>query len=59
MRPLQDAGVSKAAGRLDSGINFTSLATLKFARGKGSLLNIGRVLIYLKMIYDRNGNQKL
>ncbi len=54
MRPLQDAGVSRQLADWIIGINFTSLATLKFARGKGSLLNIGRVLMpTLKMIYDR------
>lgn len=54
MRPLQDAGVSRQLADWVIGINFTSLATLKFARGKGSLLNIGRVLMpTLKMIYDR------
>ncbi|NLM34295.1 MAG: type IA DNA topoisomerase [Clostridiales bacterium] len=54
MKPLQDAGVSRQLADWIIGINFTSLATLKFARGKGSLLNIGRVLMpTLKMIYDR------
>ncbi len=54
MRPLQDAGVSRQIADWVIGINFTSTATLKFARGKGSLLNIGRVLMpTLKMIYDR------
>ena len=54
MRPLQDAGVSRQLADWIIGINFTSLATLKFARGRGSLLNIGRVLMpTLKMIYDR------
>ncbi|NLZ47704.1 MAG: type IA DNA topoisomerase [Clostridiales bacterium] len=54
MKPLQDAGVSRQLADWVIGINFTSLATLKFARGKGSLLNIGRVLMpTLKMIYDR------
>ncbi|WP_139905366.1 DNA topoisomerase [Clostridium thermarum] len=54
MRPLQDAGVSRQLADWVIGINFTSLATLKFARGRGSLLNIGRVLMpTLKMIYDR------
>ena len=54
MRPLHDAGVIRLLADWIIGINFTSLATLKFARGKGSLLNIGRVLMpTLKMIYDR------
>ncbi|MDT8719480.1 type IA DNA topoisomerase [Clostridium sp. 19966] len=54
MRPLQDAGVSRQLADWIMGINFTSAATLKYARGKRSLLNIGRVLMpTLKMIYDR------
>ncbi|OPJ59241.1 type IA DNA topoisomerase [Clostridium oryzae] len=55
MKSLQAAGVSRQIADWVIGINFTSIATLKFARGKGSLLNIGRVLMpTLKMIYDKD-----
>lgn len=54
MKPLQDAGVSRQLTDWIIGINFTSTATMKYTRGKGNLLNIGRVLMpTLKMIYDR------
>lgn len=54
MKPLQDAGVSRQLADWVIGINFTSMATMKFTRGRGNLLNIGRVLMpTLKMIYDR------
>lgn len=54
MKPLQDAGVSRQLADWVIGINFTSMATMKYTRGKGNLLNIGRVLMpTLKMIYDR------
>lgn len=54
MKPLQDAGVSRQLADWVIGINFTSIATMKYTRGKGNLLNIGRVLMpTLKMIYDR------
>ncbi|WP_434296528.1 type IA DNA topoisomerase [Clostridium sporogenes] len=51
---LQDAGVSRQLADWAIGINFTSIATMKYTRGKGNLLNIGRVLMpTLKIIYDR------
>lgn len=54
MKPLQDAGLSRQLTDWIIGINFTSTATVKYTRGKGNLLNIGRVLMpTLKMIYDR------
>lgn len=54
MKPLQDAGISRQLADWVIGINFTSMATMKYTRGKGNLLNIGRVLMpTLKMIYDR------
>lgn len=54
MKSLQDAGVSRQLADWVIGINFTSVATMKYARGKGNLLNIGRVIMpTLKMIYDR------
>lgn len=55
MKKLQDAGVSRQLADWVIGINFTSAATLKFAQGKGNILNIGRVLLpTLKIIYDRD-----
>jgi DNA topoisomerase-3 len=55
MRSLQDSGLSRQLADWVIGINFTSVATMKFTRGKGNLLNIGRVLMpTLKMIYDRD-----
>lgn len=55
MKCLQDAGISRQITDWVIGINFTSMATLKYCRGKGNLLNIGRVLLpTLKMIYDRD-----
>lgn len=54
MKTLQDAGISRQLADWVIGINFTSIATMKYTRGKGNLLNIGRVLMpTLKMIYDR------
>lgn len=54
MKFLQDAGVSRQLADWVIGINFTSVATMKYTRGRGNLLNIGRVLMpTLKMIYDR------
>ena len=54
MKSLQDAGVSRQLADWVIGINFTSVATMKYTRGRGNLLNIGRVLMpTLKMIYDR------
>lgn len=55
MSTLQDAGLSRQLADWVIGINFTSVATMKFTRGKGNLLNVGRVLMpTLKMIYDRD-----
>lgn len=55
MEKLQDAGISRQLADWVIGINFTSVATLKYASGKGNLLNIGRVLLpTLKIIYDRD-----
>lgn len=54
MKYLQAAGISRQITDWVIGINFTSMATLKYCRGKGNLLNIGRVLMpTLKMIYDK------
>lgn len=54
MKTLQDAGISRQLADWVIGINFTSIATMKYTRGRGNLLNIGRVLMpTLKMIYDR------
>lgn len=55
MRPLQDAGVSRQWADWVIGINLTSVATLKYQKGMGKALNIGRVLLpTLKIIYDRD-----
>lgn len=55
MKSLQNAGLSRQLTDWIIGINFTSMATMKYCRGKGNLLNIGRVLMpTLKMIYDRD-----
>lgn len=55
LRPLQDAGVSRQWADWAIGINLTSVATLKYQKGKGTALNIGRVLLpTLKIIYDRD-----
>lgn len=55
MRPLQDAGVSRQWADWVIGINLTSVATLKYQKGRGKALNIGRVLLpTLKIIYDRD-----
>ncbi|PEA52930.1 DNA topoisomerase III [Bacillus pseudomycoides] len=55
LRPLQDAGVSRQWADWAIGINLTSVATLKYQKGKGQALNIGRVLLpTLKIIYDRD-----
>lgn len=55
LRPLQDAGVSRQWTDWLIGINLTSVATLKYQKGKGKALNIGRVLLpTLKIIYDRD-----
>ena len=55
LRPLQDAGVSRQWADWLIGINLTSVATLKYQKGAGKALNIGRVLLpTLKIIYDRD-----
>ncbi|MCT2534224.1 DNA topoisomerase [Aquibacillus koreensis] len=55
MRPLGDAGLSRQWADWVIGINLTSVATLKYQKGKGKALNIGRVLLpTLKIIYDRD-----
>ncbi|MGF9945744.1 DNA topoisomerase [Priestia megaterium] len=55
LRPLQDAGVSRQWADWVIGINLTSVVTLKYQKGKGKALNIGRVLLpTLKIIYDRD-----
>ncbi|KAB7672991.1 type IA DNA topoisomerase [Bacillus sp. B1-b2] len=55
LRPLQDAGVSRQWADWLIGINLTSVATLKYQKGSGKALNIGRVLLpTLKIIYDRD-----
>lgn len=55
MRPLQDAGISRQWADWVIGINLTSVATLKYQKGSGKALNIGRVLLpTLKIIYDRD-----
>lgn len=55
MKPLQDAGIGRQWADWVIGINLTSVATLKFQKGKGKALNIGRVLLpTLKIIYDRD-----
>ena len=51
---LQHAGISRQWADWVIGINLTSVATLKFQKGKGNPLNIGRVILpTLKIIYDR------
>jgi DNA topoisomerase III len=55
LRPLQDAGIGRQWADWVIGINLTSVATLKFQKGRGKALNIGRVLLpTLKIIYDRD-----
>lgn len=55
MHPLRDAGISRQWTDWLIGINLTSVATLKYQRGGGKALNIGRVLLpTLKIIYDRD-----
>lgn len=55
MAPLKDAGISRQWADWIIGINLTSVATLKYQRGSGKALNIGRVLLpTLKIIYDRD-----
>ena len=53
MRNLQAAGYTRLITDWLIGINFTSVATLKY--GNGKLLNIGRgILPTVKLIYDRD-----
>lgn len=55
MQSLRDAGISRQWADWVIGINLTSVATLKYQKGKGKALNIGRVLLpTLKIIYDRD-----
>ncbi len=55
LRPLQDAGVSRQWADWLIGINLTSVATLKYQKGRGKVLNVGRVIMpTLKIIYDRD-----
>ncbi|ASK63704.1 DNA topoisomerase III [Virgibacillus phasianinus] len=55
MQSLQDAGISRQWADWVLGINLTSVATLKYQKGSGKALNIGRVLLpTLKIIYDRD-----
>ncbi|MEQ6388361.1 DNA topoisomerase [Bacillaceae bacterium S4-13-58] len=55
MKHLQDAGFSRQWADWVIGINLTSVATLKYQKGVGKALNIGRVLLpTLKIIYDRD-----
>lgn len=54
MHSLRDAGLSRQWADWVIGINLTSVATLKYQKGSGQPLNIGRVLLpTLKIIYDR------
>lgn len=53
MRNTQAAGYTRLLTDWLIGINFTSVATLKY--GNGKLLNIGRVILpTVKLIYDRH-----
>ena len=53
MRNLQAAGYTRIITDWLIGINFTSVATLKY--GNGKLLNIGRVILpTVKLVYDRD-----
>ncbi|RKQ37298.1 type IA DNA topoisomerase [Oceanobacillus halophilus] len=55
MKPLRDAGISRQWADWVIGINLTSVATMKYQKGRGKALNIGRVLLpTLKIIYDRD-----
>ncbi|CEG27574.1 type IA DNA topoisomerase [Bacillus sp. B-jedd] len=55
LKPLLDAGISRQWADWTIGINLTSAATLKYQKGSGKALNIGRVLLpTLKIIYDRD-----
>ncbi|GAB3793210.1 type IA DNA topoisomerase [Virgibacillus kimchii] len=55
MKSLRDSGIGRQWADWVIGINLTSVATLKYQKGKGKALNIGRVLLpTLKIIYDRD-----
>lgn len=55
LRTLLDAGIGRQWADWVIGINLTSVATLKYQKGSGKALNIGRVLLpTLKIIYDRD-----
>lgn len=55
MKSLRNAGISRQWADWVIGINLTSVATLKYQKGKSKALNIGRVLLpTLKIIYDRD-----
>lgn len=55
MKPLRDAGISRQWADWLIGINLTSTTTLKYQKGYGKALNIGRVLLpTLKIVYDRD-----
>lgn len=54
MKNLQSAGISRQWLDWVIGINLTTITTLKYGRGKNSVLNVGRVILpTLKMVYDR------
>ncbi len=53
--PRQIAGESRQLADWLLGINFTSTATCQYARGRGTPLSIGRVILpTLRLIYDRD-----
>lgn len=55
MKSLRSAGISRQWADWVIGINLTSVTTLKYQKGRGKVLNIGRVLLpTLKIIYDRD-----
>lgn len=55
MKPLRDAGISRQWADWLIGINLTSTTTLKYQKGYGKVLNIGRVLLpTLKIVHDRD-----
>lgn len=60
LKPLRDAGAGRQWADWVIGINLTSVATLKYQKGSGKVLNIGRVLMpTLKIIYDRDEQIRL
>lgn len=55
LSPLRDAGIGRQWADWLIGINLTSCTTLKYQKGFGKALNIGRVLLpTLKIIFDRD-----